>query len=380
MKELLSNQIPPGITIHNALHSSIKLLKDHSIPEPDESVLNLLSHTLGLGWENGYRELRDVLMLPPSFDSNENSIQFQSNPILELAQQTMTAEQCNTYQSYLSRRLEYEPLQYIIGQWDFHHLTGLKIRKPMLCPRPETEELVEFVISDIDELIKHYNIKPGGERKIRILDVGCGTGAIGIAIAHQYPQLVQVVALDVLPKAVQLSNENAIEFLSGLVQDNEGTKEGVESLYKAVLCSAKDFTNNLAHTSTLDADLQPTYTMNFDIVVSNPPYIPKKDMQDLSTDVVGYESHDALCGGSDGLDVIRDIVERLPEWMSPPGVEQWRGGGRYCWMEVDDSHPAMLAKWLAPGSKESARWGVEHSESFKDFCGRDRFVKLKVPN
>ena len=85
-----------------------------------------------------------------------------------------------------------------------------------------------------------------------------------------------------------------------------------------------------------------------------------------------------LCGGDDGLDVIRDIIHRLPEWLTSPSViDPMREKLRYCWMEVDDSHPAVLAQLLAPGSKESTFRGVEHCESCKDFCGRDRFVKLK---
>lgn len=244
----------------------------------------------------------------------------------------------------------------------------------MLCPRPETEELVEFVLADIDRLIKQQSPGEERKRKIRVLDVGCGTGAIGIAIARQYPENVQVVALDVSPEAVELSNENAAEFLSGLVGENGK----VHDLYQAVLCSAKDFTNN---NSSGDApkNVEQRHAMDFDIIVSNPPYIPANDMQELSTDVVGFESHGALCGGDDGLDVIRDIVSRLPEWISPTGDAQGIAGEqRHCWMEVDDSHPSMLAEWLAPGSVESSRWGVEYCEGRKDFCGRDRFVKLKV--
>jgi release factor glutamine methyltransferase len=90
--------------------------------------------------------------------------------------------------------------------------------------------------------------------------------------------------------------------------------------------------------------------MNFDIVVSNPPYIPAIDMESLTMDVLKYESHEALCGGNDGLDIIRVIVQRLPEWMKGAKSRQ-----KYCWLEVDDSHPRLLEKWLFPGSDESNR-------------------------
>ena len=258
----------------------------------------------------------------------------------------------------------------IVGQWDFHDLSGLKIRRPMLCPRPETEELVELVLADIDRLIDDVQIEAGGNnRKIRILDVGCGTGAIGIAIARRYPTHVQVIALDVSPEAVELSNENAGIFLSGSTGDIGDKHVEVSSLYRAILCSARDFTN--------DEPCERKWEMDFDIVVSNPPYIPTKNMQGLSRDVTGFESHEALCGGDDGLDVIRDIVRRLPEWLSPTvASDDRRHLHRHCWMEVDDSHPTKLEQLLAPGSKESILRGVEYCDSRKDFCGRDRFVKI----
>jgi len=383
IKGLITQQISTDATIYDLLHSSIQLLDEQSIPEPDESVLHLVSHALNLDWENGYRQLREVIKLSLPFPKDCDSKILHSESTLTLAQQKLTSKQRTTYFSLLERRLQFEPLQYIIGQWDFHYLTGLIIRKPMLCPRPETEELVELVLADIDQLIKKRQLLDANNEdnnRIRILDVGSGTGAVGIAIAHRYPKQVQVVALDLLPEAVALSNENADKFLSSLVGDSINTKD-VGSLYQAIACSAEEFTNNAESIDTTNS-LQPKYEMNFDIVVSNPPYIPKQDMQDLSTDVVEYESHDALCGGDDGLNVVRDIVNRLPEWTSSPSIntndQQEKGETRYCWMEVDDSHPSIMEQWLAPGSKESIRLGVEYCSGYKDFCGRDRFVKLKV--
>jgi len=384
IKGLITQQISTDATIYELLHSSIQLLDEQSIPEPDESVLHLVSHALNLDWENGYRQLREVLKLSLPFPKDYDSKVLHSESILTLAQQTLTSKQRTTYLTLLERRLHFEPLQYIIGHWDFHYLTGLKIRKPMLCPRPETEELVELVLADIDQLIKKRQLldaKKEDNRRIRILDVGSGTGAIGIAISHRYPKQVQVVALDLLPKAVDLSNENADKFLSSLV-GRDTSNGNVSSLYQAITCSAKDYTKNVVESIDTTNNLQPKYEMNFDIVVSNPPYIPKQDMQDLSTDVIEYESHDALCGGDDGLNVVRDIVNRLPEWTSSPSTvtnyQQEKGETRYCWMEVDDSHPSIMEQWLAPGSKESIRLGVEYCSGYKDFCGRDRFVKLKV--
>jgi release factor glutamine methyltransferase len=369
-RDLLCQQVYPGISIHDALLSSLRILEGHDIPEPDESVLHLLSHALNLNWDNGHRHLREVLTLPYPLPSPGNPSTSRDETILNLAKRTLSSEQSNAYQSLLERRLQFEPLQFIVGQWDFHDLSGLKIRRPMLCPRPETEELVELVLADIDRLIHDVQIEAGGNnRKIRILDVGCGTGAIGIAIARRYPKHVQIIALDVSPEAVELSNENAGIFLSGSTGDIGDEHVEVSSLYRAILCSARDFTN--------DEPCERKWEMDFDIVVSNPPYIPTKDMQGLSRDVTGFESHEALCGGDDGLDVIRDIVRRLPEWLSPTvASDDRRHLHRHCWMEVDDSHPTKLEQLLAPGSKESILRGVEYCDGRKDFCGRDRFVKI----
>ncbi len=361
INELLSQQLPPKITVQNALHKSLKILQDNSIPEPEESALHLLSHALELSWENGYRQLRELLSLPiqsPTATKNGTS------SMQQLSRQCLSQNERDVYISLLERRMQHEPLQYIIGKWDFHFLTGLKIKKPMLCPRPETEELVELVSAEVANLLRSWK----ENRKIRILDVGCGTGAIGIAIANKYPNDVQVVALDVLPEAVDLSNENAEQFLYRSAEGNNMV--GVKYIYEAILCSATDFTNN--GTKSI-REHSKKYEMEFDIVVSNPPYIPLQDMIDLSPDVVEYESYEALCGGEDGLNVIRDIVHRLPEWTFSSSSRS-----KYCWLEVDESHPRLLARWLSPGSDEARRCGVEFVESYRDFCGRDRFVKLRV--
>lgn len=102
-------------------------------------------------------------------------------------------------------------------------------------------------------------------------------------------------------------------------------KDGIDKdsdCYKATLCSANDYT--------------PDHP--FDVVVSNPPYIPRGDMDTLTDDVTKFESDEALCGGTDGLDVIRTIIEKLPHWCNSEAV---------CWMEVDPSHPKMIEELLS---------------------------------
>lgn len=219
-----------------------------------------------------------------------------------------------------------------IGEWDFMDFT-IKCRKPTLCPRPETEELVEHVITQIQK--DEQSTKP-----IHILDVGCGTGAIGIALAREFP-LAKITAIDIAPEAVELSNENA-----QLLQLSDDR-------YRAYLCSAADFS---------------AATTKFNYIVSNPPYIPSSDMETLTPDVREYEDFGALCGGDDGLNVVRDIVAMLPQWTCSVGNSKCT-----CWMEVDASHPIAIRDWIRNGIN-----GVKFVEYRKDLCGRDRFVRLEL--
>jgi len=188
-----------------------------------------------------------------------------------------------------------------VGKWDFHGLSGIPVRRPVLCPRPETEELVEWVKDEVRRWIvadKEAASAAGGAATstttVRILDVGSGTGAVGIAIALALRPIgvrTEVVALDVSEDAVALSNENAHRFLSSSSRSHDGERN---SAYRAMLCAANDFTNG-ADDAPQQHDTM-VETMDFDVVVSNPPYIPSSDMAGLSSDVVDYDSHLARAG------------------------------------------------------------------------------------
>jgi len=260
----------------------------------------LVSSLQNVTWESGLRELQ------------------------QNAQRRLTAEEAQEYIVKIQRRLLHEPLQYILGQWDFLDYT-VSIRKPLLCPRPETEELVTMIVQE------HTTESP-----IHVLDVGCGTGVIGLALADQMNEAT-VEAIDIEPIAVTTSRENAL-----LILGNEQS-----SCYKVTQSSAQEY----------EAEHP------FDVVVSNPPYIPQKDMETLTKDVLDYESHTALCGGHDGMDIIRVIIDRLPTWCHK---------GAVCWMEVDPSQPSMIRDMLTTH-------GRVHFESMHlDMFGKERFVKLRV--
>ena len=351
-------------TVSQALGMSSSLFEGGNVPEPIMSSVHLLSEAIELPWETGFRDLLGVVALIDAGGGNGYDGGGRDGT---LSGQALTSEEADRFASHVRRRMSMEPLQYILGKWDFRDLT-LKVRAPCLCPRPETEELVDHAAAEVREALlrgKRYaaTVREGGF-KVRILDVGCGTGAIGLALASMFgPDDVEVVGIDVDPEAVDLSNENARDVLFGS-EEQEGMKgTSRERWYRAILCSADDLTAARAE------------ELNFEVVVSNPPYIPEPDMDGLTTDVVGYESWNALCGGKDGLDVVRDVVRRLPEWSTP--------GGCSCWMEVDTSHTSLIEKWLGPQAKTVAKKGdsmdrVEFLESVKDLSGRDRFVRLQV--
>eukprot|EP00536_Pseudo-nitzschia_multiseries_P014101 jgi/Psemu1/310600/fgenesh1_kg.657_\ len=283
----------------------------------------LAAASLQLPWERGIRDLQ----------TGPNS----------LRSAILSAEQAQDLEEMVKRREAHEPIQYVLGKWDFLYYT-IAIRRPLLCPRPETEELVMKIVDE----------KKGNESPTRILDVGCGTGVIGISLAQLLPDAT-VEAIDIEPVAIETSMENSQRVLNDETDDRSGR-------YTATLCSANDYT----------ADHP------FDVVVSNPPYIPRGDMDTLTDDVTQFESDQALCGGSDGMDIIRTIIEKLPEWCSSDAV---------CWMEVDPSHPGMIEEFLSSRGKEGNKDGntsskekqrVRFDSSHKDMFGNDRFVKLRV--
>lgn len=106
---------------------------------------------------------------------------------------------------------------------------------------------------------------------------------------------------------------------------------------------------------------------DFDIVVSNPPYIPQPDMETLQMEVIGFEDYGALCGGPDGLDVVKQVLEASPNLLREDGP-------REIWLEVDPSHPTMLQKWLSESRPEL---GLELLNTYHDLGGHARFCELR---
>jgi release factor glutamine methyltransferase len=187
------------------------------------------------------------------------------------------------YLSKIDRRSRGEPVAYLTGTKEFMGLV-FEVNSRALIPRPETEVLVEHIIAMVEE------------REIagaRILDIGTGCGCIATSLAH-YMHDASIVATDISPDAIRLAKQNA-----ALHRVN----------HRITFCEGSVF-------SAVPQSLKGT----FDIIVSNPPYIPESEYPKLEKSVRDYEPPIALKGGVDGLDIIRSIAADAAEYLGRDGV------------------------------------------------------------
>lgn len=204
----------------------------------------------------------------------------------------LTPEQASGQSRLLERLLTHEPVQYVLGEAWFYGLR-FKVDANVLIPRPETEELVEWVID---------NCKfPLGD--LNILDVGTGSGCIAIALKRRFRK-ASVWACDYSQGALALAAENA---------KNLGADVNFVHL---------DFLSSAERASL----------PSFDVIISNPPYIPEKDKEEMDANVVNYEPHMALfVPDNDGLVFYRAIAEFGTTHLNPGGniyVEMYEGAGK----------------------------------------------------
>ena len=199
-----------------------------------------------------------------------------------LAQRDMYASEkiVHGVENGLKRLLAGEPIAYILGQWEFYGIP-LKVTPDVLIPRDDTCAVAELAIRQGLFL----------QQDPRILDLCCGSGYIGIAVASRVKD-AKVTLADLSQKALTVAKENvAMNKLSGRVR-----------------CVAADA-------------LKPAFPFlgKFDMIVSNPPYIPACEMAELPESVKDYEPHMALDGGEDGLDFYRSIAKNFAPALKPGG-------------------------------------------------------------
>ncbi|MCL2199792.1 MAG: peptide chain release factor N(5)-glutamine methyltransferase [Defluviitaleaceae bacterium] len=206
---------------------------------------------------------------------------YSTNGIIVNILKEMEAEDHDRYISYLERWQTGEPLQYIIGEWDFMGLT-FSTDKRALIPRPETELLVE-------EAFKFMSILD--KSPVRVLDACTGSGCIALSLACGTGGWADITATDISADALALARENAQRL--GLPDDR---------------------------VNFIQSDLLENVTGEFDVIISNPPYILSGDIAGLSPTVRDHEPHLALDGGADGLDFYRRLIPQAKKLLAPDGM------------------------------------------------------------
>ena len=215
-------------------------------------------------------------------------------------------------QRVLKQRMRRIPLDYIIGRSEFYGLS-LKVDNNVLIPRPETEILVEHVLNVVNDNDK-------------VLDIGTGSGAIAIAISKNAK--VKMIAVDISKGALTVAKENAKEH-----------NVNVEFIESDLFSNLKD--------------------EKYDIIISNPPYIPTKDISSLDIEVKDNEPLSALDGGSSGFVFYEQIIDKLDKYLKVNG---------YLFLEVGINQAQTIAEML------KNNYDVE---IIKDYNGIERIIKAR---
>ncbi len=240
-------------TIHQILLDAVNILKQNNVQTPRLDAEVILAHLLGWDRIDLITRSREVL------------------------DQDLEQE----YYHFIQERAAGKPVQYITGQQEFMGL-NFKVTPDVLIPRPDTEILVETAIKEAGTM----------EPPLTILDVGTGSGAISISLAH-YIKGAHIHSIDISPKALGVAMENArLHSLEHRVTFYQGDLfDPIDDLLRS----------------------------RVDLLVSNPPYIPTHKIPNLQREVRYYEPTLALDGGEDGLDYYRRIIQEGEKFLSPRG-------------------------------------------------------------
>lgn len=239
----------------------------------------------------------------------------------------LTEKEVDAFRELLRRRAKREPLAYITGLKEFWSIP-LRVDPRVLIPRPETETLVEAAL---EELKKAPSL---GEGRLKAAEIGTGSGAVVIALAKEMGKTVTWKATDISGEALEVARSNARLFdLENTIEFLEG--DGIEAL--------------LGHGI-------------FNLIVSNPPYVPTREIDTLEPEVRLYEPRVALDGGPDGTRVIAKLLKEAHFLLASGGV---------LLMEVAPQLKGKVEDMVS-GMREWAQWGWK-----EDLAGRPRVVWLR---
>ncbi len=234
----------------------------------------------------------------------------------------LTNPERDLFRELVKRRAKLEPVAYLVGFREFFGL-NFAVTPDVLIPRPDTETLVMEAL----EYLKEF---PNAS----VLEIGTGSGCIPISLATRM-KTISLTTVDKSPAALDIAKQNA-------------QKHQV-----------------LDRIQFLESDLFESLEKNepFDLIVSNPPYIPDQDMKILSPDVRLHEPRMALQAGADGLDIIRKLIDQSPYWLKPGGLLM---------MEIDSEQSKPVCNLINQNSR------YQSCQVFKDLAHKDRVVQAKT--
>ncbi len=244
------------------------------------TVLDIIKWGTNYLTEKGFDEARLTveLLLAAALDTKRFDLYVKHD-------QPLKRNELDKFKVLLKRRLSHEPVQYILGRTNFYSI-DLKVDRRVLIPRPETEILAEAVI-------EHCRTFLSQKESIRILDIGTGSGCIAIAAARFVKNSI-VTAIDESQGALDLAGENAHE---------TSTEEKIT--FKKV-----DFLK-------LEKNI---FEHEFDIIVSNPPYVPQSEIASLAQEIKDFEPIGAVSDGQDGLTFFKKISRMAPVLLRDGGL------------------------------------------------------------
>ncbi|MEE8397823.1 MAG: peptide chain release factor N(5)-glutamine methyltransferase [Desulfobacterales bacterium] len=291
----------PVWTILKLVRWTTTYFQSHAIDSPRATAEILLAHTLNMNRIDLYLQ----------FD------------------QPIVSTELGIFRALIKRRIQREPVAYIVGTKEFWSL-NLSVTDKVLIPRPETECLVEQALS----LLPQADSSPHPPEPRRILEIGTGSGAITLALATERPT-DYFLALDISLPAVTLAKRNAMDHdLAGKI----------------------DF-----FTGNLFAGIRKGAT-SFDMIVSNPPYIPTGTIDTLQPEITRYEPVIALDGHTDGLFFLRQIIGNAHAYLGPKG---------YLLLEIGHDQKDAVQQIITESNTYEA---VVFS---KDYSGHDRVVCMR---
>lgn len=226
--------------------------------------------------------------------------------IISHAEDAITSDQAGVFARLIEDRAQGKPLQYITGHQEFFSL-DFEVTPAVLIPRPETETMVEAAL----------RLLPNVEAGTLICDVGTGSGCLAVTLLHERRN-ARGVAIDISPAAIEVAKRNAAK---------HGVRDRLEFLISDCFADVKQ------------------EEMLFDVIVSNPPYIPASDLDGLQREVRDYEPHLALEAGADGLSIIRRLLAEAGAYLKPGGYFLFEIG-----FDESEAVEELIAPMVSTGS------------------------------